>query len=114
MFFENNTKTGSQYTFRCKNRSTSSAVVKVSKPVVPLLKSEFAGEQFSASYIVKPAKSGGAMAPLAPLLTTSLTVLAHGLIIGWCSYPDFFKIIRHLKFQKIIVISFTADFIWLA
>ena len=49
-----------------------SAVVRVSKPVVPLLKSEFSGEQFSVSYIVKPPKSGGAMVPLAPLLTPAL------------------------------------------
>ena len=39
---------------------------------MPLLKTEFLGDQFSASHIVKLAKSGGAMAPLAPLLTTAL------------------------------------------
>ena len=45
--------------------------VRISKPVVPLLKIEFLWEQSSVSYIVKPPKSGGAMTPLAPLLTTS-------------------------------------------
>ena len=60
-----------KFTFYCDS-TTYSAVVKVSKPVVPLLKSEFVGELFSGSYIVEPAKSGGAMAPLAPLLTTAL------------------------------------------
>ena len=44
-------------------------VVRASKPVVTLLKSEFLGEDFSVNYIVKPTKSGGAMAPL---LTTAL------------------------------------------
>ena len=34
--------------------------------------SEFLGEQFSISSLVKLPKSGGAMAPLAPLLTTAL------------------------------------------
>ena len=45
---------------------------KVWKPVVPLLKRESLGKQFSESSKVKSAKSGGAMAPLAPLLTTAL------------------------------------------
>ena len=52
-----------------------SAVVRVSKPVVPLLNREFFSEQLSVSYIVKSAKSGGAMAPLAPLLTIALAYI---------------------------------------
>ena len=39
-------------------------VVRASISVVSLLKSEFLGEDFSVNYIVKPTKSGGAMAPL--------------------------------------------------
>ena len=46
--------------------------VRFSKPVVPLLKSTFSRRQFRASYKVNSKKSGGAMAPLAPLLTKSL------------------------------------------
>ena len=57
-----------------------SAVVGVSKSVVPLLKSEIFGGQFSVSYIVKPLKSGGAMAPLVPQLTTAQkSVILNGL-----------------------------------
>ena len=49
-----------------------SNVVRVLKPVVPLLENEFLGEECSAGYIMKGPKSGGAMAPLAPLPTTAL------------------------------------------
>ena len=49
-----------------------SIVARSSKVMVPLLKSEVLGEQFSISCTVKPPKSGGAMAPLAPLLMTAL------------------------------------------
>ena len=58
--------------FFYKMKSFHNAVARSSKEMVPLLKSEFLGEQFSISCTVKPPKSGGAMAPLAPLLTTAL------------------------------------------
>ena len=50
----------------------SSVVVRLSKPVVPLLRRTFSSGDFKANCIVNLFSSGGAMAPLAPLLTTAL------------------------------------------
>ena len=44
---------------------------------MPLLKRKLLIEQLSVSYIAKPLKSGGAMAPLTPLLATGAAVMLY-------------------------------------
>ena len=54
-----------------KNASTR-ASIRFSKPGVPLLKGQILLWQFEHALSSKTSKSGGAMAPLAPLLTQAL------------------------------------------